>query len=62
MSADAQTQYHIVPVHDDLEQLGQRVQRDAGGEDRHDGEGDRVEAARLLVEAHLEVLRHRARL
>ena len=52
----------IVPAEDRVEQQRQRVHRDARREDRHDGERHRVEAARLLVEAQLQVLRHRARL
>ena len=43
-----------------LQELAHRVHRDAGGEDRHRRERDRVEAARLLVEPQLQVLGHRA--
>ena len=36
------------------------MHRDAGGENGHDREGERVKGARLFVEAQLEIFRHRA--
>jgi len=50
----------VVPMDQSLEQPGQRVQGNARGKDRHHREGDGVEAARLFVEAQLEILRHGA--
>ncbi len=43
-----------------LDQQRHRVHGDAGGEDGHDGEGEGVEGAGLLVEAHAQVFRHGA--
>ena len=45
-----------------MQQLGQRVHRNAGSENRHHRERQRIEAAHALVKAHLEIFRHRARL
>ena len=44
-----------------MQQLGQRVHRDARGENRHHGKRHRVEATGPLVEAQFEVFRNRAR-
>ena len=43
-----------------LDEQRHRVHGDAGGEDGHDGEGEGVEGAGLLVEAHAQVLGHGA--
>jgi hypothetical protein len=51
-----------VPAQDRAQQRRQRVHRDPRRHHRHAGEGDGVEPARLLVEAQLQVLGHRARL
>ncbi len=45
-----------------LDEQRHRVHRDAGGEHGHEGEGEGVDGAGLLVEAHAEVLGHGARL
>ena len=44
------------------DQLCHGVHRDARRENGHDGEADRVQAARLFIKAHAQVLGHRARL
>ena len=51
-----------VPTQEQIQQQSHGVHRDARGENRHGRERDRVQAAGLLVEAHLQVLGHRARL
>ena len=49
------------PAQHQFEQKPQRVHRNAGGEDGHHGEGERVEGARLLVEAELQIFGHGSR-
>ncbi len=56
-----QHRHREVPAQQQLQQLAHRVHRHAGGEHRHRGERDGVEAAGLLVEAQLQVLGHRSR-
>ncbi len=45
-----------------LDQQRHRIHRDARREHRHEREGERIHRARLLIEAHAQILRHRPRL
>jgi len=61
--ARANPQRHVViPAEQLVEQLGQRIHRDARRKHGHYREGNRVERPHPLIEAHFQIFRHGARL